>query len=97
MWYLSVDMQNHILNSTVLLDQRQSSPWTQTGDLVTVVTAQQNAQVNKLVEENGRRRFVVFLQRGVMHYDAFIIIMIYFQRCVEKIQPHLLVTNLEFL
>lgn len=44
-------MQNHILNSAVLLDQCQRSLRTQTGYLVTVVTAQQNTQVNKLVEE----------------------------------------------
>lgn len=50
--YLSVDVQNHVLNSTVLLNQCQSSLRTQTGNLVTVVTAQQNTQVNKLVGEN---------------------------------------------
>lgn len=49
-WYLSVDMQNYILNSSVLLDECQSSLRTQTGNLVTVVTAQKDAQVNKLVE-----------------------------------------------
>lgn len=54
-WYLSVDMQNHILNGTVLLDQCQSSPRTQTGYLVTVVTAQQNTKVNKL-EENCTKK-----------------------------------------
>ncbi len=42
-------MQNHSLNGTVLLDQGQSSPGPETGYLVTVVAAQQNAQVNKLV------------------------------------------------
>lgn len=51
-WYLSVDMQNYILNSSVLLDECQSSLRTQTGNLVAVVTAQQDAQVNKLVEIN---------------------------------------------
>ena len=45
--YLSVDMQDHILNGTVLLDQCQSSSRTKTGYLVTVVTAQQNTEVNK--------------------------------------------------
>lgn len=49
-WYLSVDMQNHILYGTVLLDQGQSSLRPQTRYLVTVVAAQQNAQVNKLVD-----------------------------------------------
>lgn len=55
--YLSVDMQNHVLNSTVLLDQCQSSLRTQTSYLVAVVTAQQNTEVNKLVGENCKKKF----------------------------------------
>lgn len=44
-------MQNHILNSAVLLDQCQSSLRTQASYLVTVVAAQQNTQVNELGED----------------------------------------------
>lgn len=49
--YLSVDMQNHVLNSAMLLDQCQSSLRTQTRYLFTVVTPKQNTQVNELVKE----------------------------------------------
>lgn len=46
--YLPVDVQKHVFNRVVLLDERQSFLRTQTRNLLTVVAAQQNTEVNEL-------------------------------------------------
>lgn len=54
--YLPVDVQNHVLNTMVLLDQAQSFLRTQTRYLVTVVAAQQNTEINKLKHYNKNKK-----------------------------------------
>ena len=64
-------MQNHILNGTVLLDQCQSFLRTQTRYLVTVVTTQQNAEVDKLKDYRK-----VFLCQNSIEIDLGYLVML---------------------